>query len=618
MQLSTLKISNLLTFPYMENLTQTKWIKFHNSEEGTINILIWPNGCGKSNLLKIVYIIWKYGIIKEYSSSESSNGEKIKFSWEKKTNKNEESINILSKHYWSEWLPAHVYMSLLMSKHDLNNLCFLNKYSKIINHIISTYTNRDIQFYPVKKEILITHRKIHLYFTIENTHNTIILYRHKLSLELEFIYNYLQYFDLIQYCITIYNQDIRKENEKERYPLHNTFAIISSYSRNNQTTQTPKCIDFFMKKHNSLTTTDKQSEYYFSATDFVTKTNNIIQKYTKIQIKVIEGGIQFFDSDWYVLKYDNLSSGEKSFITLILIIVSHDLEYGMLIIDEPEIHLHPQSQKHIIEFLEEMKREKKIQIIMATHSPSMINENNINSVFRCSKQNNKTKIYSPIQTIEDNDATLLQMLKFDHIAKIFFANTIILVEGETDLYFFIHYLSYLKKQANRDTVIDDYEIITIGGKGGYQRRKDFLSKFGIVWHYIGDRDNIVEHDITSTINMKKYLVDSHKLDNKKSISYNGSKYWNIVSQLKNSKPKQYNKITEKIKNLYNQNIYILSEWDLEAYIDLSSKGLEDTIVFCQHSFSVWLNDKNYDKKRKELEKIIKIVFDNFDNNMSKD
>ena len=99
-----------------------------------------------------------------------------------------------------------------------------------------------------------------------------------------------------------------------------------------------------------------------------------------------------------------------------------------MIIDEPEIHLHPQSQELFIELLEDMKRRQKMQFVIATHAPSMINEHNINHVFRCDKQHHNTIINCPTSSMGEDDATLLQMLKFDHIAKIFFVNTIILVE----------------------------------------------------------------------------------------------------------------------------------------------------------------------------------------------
>ncbi len=37
------------------------------------------------------------------------------------------------------------------------------------------------------------------------------------------------------------------------------------------------------------------------------------------------------------------------------------------------------------------------------------------------------------------------MLKFGNVAKIFFVDTIIMVEGETDAYFFDYYLQYIRE-----------------------------------------------------------------------------------------------------------------------------------------------------------------------------
>lgn len=92
--------------------------------------------------------------------------------------------------------------------------------------------------------------------------------------------------------------------------------------------------------------------------------------------------------------YEELSSGEQSFLSLILLIYSHDLQNGFLIIDEPELHLHPQSQKEFLNLIEEMKTKQHMQCIIATHSPMMINEHNINHVFRCSKVDGKSIISS--------------------------------------------------------------------------------------------------------------------------------------------------------------------------------------------------------------------------------
>ncbi len=105
-----------------------------------------------------------------------------------------------------------------------------------------------------------------------------------------------------------------------------------------------------------------------------------------------------------------------------------------------------------------------MQVIIATHSPSLINAKNIHNVFRCTKIQGETKIYSTPQHGKQSDSTLLQLLKFDAIAKVFFVDKIILVEGDTDLYFFSHYLEYLATLPERKSRIKNYEIIAISGK----------------------------------------------------------------------------------------------------------------------------------------------------------
>jgi predicted ATP-dependent endonuclease of OLD family len=52
------------------------------------------------------------------------------------------------------------------------------------------------------------------------------------------------------------------------------------------------------------------------------------------------------------------------------------------VIDEPELHLHPQLQKQFLKLIEEMARQYGIQVIMTTHSSLMINDKNIKHVYR--------------------------------------------------------------------------------------------------------------------------------------------------------------------------------------------------------------------------------------------
>ena len=66
--------------------------------------------------------------------------------------------------------------------------------------------------------------------------------------------------------------------------------------------------------------------------------------------------------------------------------------------------------------------------------------------------------------MSDDESTLVHLLKFENLSKIFFVNKIIMVEGETDAYFFDFFLQYLHKLPEWDGKVTDYEIININGK----------------------------------------------------------------------------------------------------------------------------------------------------------
>ncbi|MDR0607154.1 MAG: AAA family ATPase [Candidatus Peribacteria bacterium] len=55
MKIRQMKISNILSFPYVEDLSSMEGIKFPTSAEETdLNILIGANGSGKSNFIEII------------------------------------------------------------------------------------------------------------------------------------------------------------------------------------------------------------------------------------------------------------------------------------------------------------------------------------------------------------------------------------------------------------------------------------------------------------------------------------------------------------------------------------------------------------------------------------
>ena len=65
-----------------------------------------------------------------------------------------------------------------------------------------------------------------------------------------------------------------------------------------------------------------------------------------------------------------LSSGEKQMLVILLTVLVEDNKDYVLFMDEPEVSLHIDWQKRLIDLILELN--PNVQIILATHSPAVI------------------------------------------------------------------------------------------------------------------------------------------------------------------------------------------------------------------------------------------------------
>lgn len=74
------------------------------------------------------------------------------------------------------------------------------------------------------------------------------------------------------------------------------------------------------------------------------------------------------------IEIENLSTGIKSFAILLKLIENKDItDSSMIVLDEPEIHLHPMWQLKFAEILVLLQREFNLNIVITSHSPYFIN-----------------------------------------------------------------------------------------------------------------------------------------------------------------------------------------------------------------------------------------------------
>lgn len=137
--------------------------------------------------------------------------------------------------------------------------------------------------------------------------------------------------------------------------------------------------------------------------------------------KVIPGAFEFTpEGDYYVqngvkLKMSNLATGSKMFSLIKLLLERGKLDSTtMLILDEPEAHLHPQWQNAFAEMIVLLVKELDVNIVLTTHSPNFMLA--IDAYMRKHEINDKTNFY---QTEMLHDGFVQYQCVNDDLGKIY-------------------------------------------------------------------------------------------------------------------------------------------------------------------------------------------------------
>ena len=125
-----------------------------------------------------------------------------------------------------------------------------------------------------------------------------------------------------------------------------------------------------LRKHKNLTATDR-----------VLNKEKLL-KIEKILNSVVGGNFEKDEVGAYIYKNNNgidiniknLSTGLKTFSMMKLLLLNNEIEEnGTIILDEPEIHLHPEWQLKFAELIVLLQKKFGMHILLTTHSPYFVN-----------------------------------------------------------------------------------------------------------------------------------------------------------------------------------------------------------------------------------------------------
>jgi putative ATP-dependent endonuclease of OLD family len=144
----------------------------------------------------------------------------------------------------------------------------------------------------------------------------------------------------------------------------------------------------------------------------------------------------------------------------LLLMAQEDEGNKLLLIEEPEAHLHTQRQLRVMKYLQEQAVEKGVQIIVTTHSPNLASAINLDNMVMI--QNGHAFSLAKDETkLKPSDYRFLERFLDVTKANLFFARGVMIVEGDAENIL----LPTLAKLIGRDFTEYGVSIVNVGGVG---------------------------------------------------------------------------------------------------------------------------------------------------------
>lgn len=167
--------------------------------------------------------------------------------------------------------------------------------------------------------------------------------------------------------------------------------------------------------------------------------------------------------------------------------------------EEPEIYLHPSAANQMRDAIYDLSNSNS-QIVASTHSPFLIDISRkpkqvLNRLIR-NKNSVKCNTFSVSDSflkLQGDDKSYVKMLLKidDYIARAFYTNNVVIIEGDTEDILIRESLARLPKEKYLK-IISNFEILKARGKGAIIGLVKYLTSMGINPIVVHDRDNGVE------------------------------------------------------------------------------------------------------------------------------
>jgi len=235
------------------------------------------------------------------------------------------------------------------------------------------------------------------------------------------------------------------------------------------------CNDIFLEHQNRVNEISKTIiDHYGITFSFVPSIPKDI--YKKLEILLNDGidtGLDF------------KGSGIQSVIIISLFKLYSEIKAGqaLLLIEEPELYLHPHANRHMARVLRSFCDQEGVQLIITTHSPHYLLDREIPEIVLVRKIGKETTV-TQVNNIIDK-IKLKKELTTSNL-ELFFSEKVVLVEGQSDK----TVIQPLAKSVNAEFEFDkkNIGIVDVGSKSNLDVFIDLLNSYHIPWTAILDKD----------------------------------------------------------------------------------------------------------------------------------
>jgi predicted ATPase len=611
MKIISLQLSNILSFRYVESIGDAQKIVFDDG----LNIIIGENGSGKSTALEVINFLFRRVLYRQYSFNHELYFQRNNLNADQKRqviqaiNDNSFRGFRLDPNWNSENQPQKIRIEIRLDEIDKKNIQYLQERKSSLSELVVRFSERGEKSNAGFGENYcfdITLSRLDQTFAVE-----------PIGCQHDFGYEYLTDYHFYKESIALYNLE---HGDAPIDGLYESFTLISSYRnyhafnvsislRDQHPSEQMRAIrsaDY----NKSLNANDNSEPAIFGLVRLRVAEQHfglISQKLNeaeceaaandlpfireinkRLKIVSLECKIKLLDLRTWQYRFEFLdlrrgksisdinclSAGQKAITHLVFEAYGRgDLKGGVVIIDEPEIHLHYQFQHEYLQVIRELNKHQSCQYILVTHSEALINSATIASVRRFSlSAAGFTEIHFP--KLSAAQKLLIRILDNTRSTYAFFAKKVILVEGDSDRYFLKAAMQSLHPELDQEVA-----ILHVGGKRELAQWSDLFESFGLIVNRIADLDYAYEviYSTENRVSLKTSAdVAAFKAEHLD---------WN-----------------ERISAEYLKRTYILKDGDLEAYLGIG-KDLSQVIGFCRDCLPRFLQDDS-DPRSQEIRWII--------------